>query len=206
MSNGASRRRHGCFVIFSSISVGAGLSSDRAHIPASMLRSYERRSRIARRAMDIVGTVERYDEWACSGTSGSFTPLWTNFLPSTRMNVLATSRPKSQGETYVDLVSDLGGKAGAMPYWSKTTSICDYIKWPTLCSAAVSPLNKGWRFHCGVPIKEAQQTSLGQRRKLKSLVSQPFADLFGYQLRRAVLAPIDIICSGAIASKQIAAA
>ncbi len=58
--------------------------------------------------IDIVGTVERYDQWlglAESVLSRQFEGLC---LPAVRLNTQAAARPRSQAEIYYDLVADLG--------------------------------------------------------------------------------------------------
>jgi hypothetical protein len=59
-------------------------------------------------AIDIVGTVERYDEWiglAESILSRQFGPLT---LPIVRLNAQEANPPKSQTQIFQDLVADLG--------------------------------------------------------------------------------------------------
>jgi hypothetical protein len=129
-----------------------------AHIPAD---ATELRKAIASLdAMDIVGTVERYDEWlalAQAVLSRHFGPI---FLPSTRMNVLATSRPKSQGEIYVDLVSDLGEKLAQCLLEQNDLDMRLYQVADALLSRRLA--EQGMEISLRRAYKEAQQTSLGQ--------------------------------------------
>jgi hypothetical protein len=111
-------------------------------------------------AMDIVGTVERYDEWlalAQAVLSRHFGPV---ILPSTRINVLATSCPKSQGEIYVDLVSDLGEKLAQCLLEQNELDMRLYQVADALLSRRLA--EQGMEISLRRAYKKAQQSSLGQ--------------------------------------------